>query len=279
MPSNDSTGWETGAARRILGMKIWQAVLLLVMAAMDCLVIVVGLAVVLGPLLVNGVTSTASVATPQPAGEPAASITPITMLFNFPTYTPFGTPAISPTPEDWMTGWTKISVPEVEIWMPDSYAAGDPHTEAQAILDALVDKGANYNWDYLLDQMTNAEPDYVLWGIDSHQGNPEIVTNVAVIYDTLARGESISEYAERRTSEDSAVIEQGDFLHPLYQIVRLVLKATDPESEPIRFVLYSIKDDGSVWNILCVTGTDELEDRLPEFDKMAGSFQAFAAPE
>jgi hypothetical protein len=178
-----------------------------------------------------------------------------------------------------LTGWTKIAVPEAEIWMPDSYAAGDPHTEAQAILDALVDKGANYNWDYLLDQMTNAEPDYVLWGIDSHQGNPEIVTNVAVIYDTLARGESLAEYAERRTSGDSVVIEQGGFLHPLYQIVRLVLKAADPESEPIRFVLYSVKDGGNVWNILCVTGTDELEDRLPEFDKMAGSFQAFAAPE
>ena len=277
MQSNESAGWEKGSPRRILGMKMWQAALLAVMATLDCLVVVVGMAVVLGPLPAAPVETASSSETPS-STVPASSVTPVTMLFEFPTYTPFGTPAISPTPAEWMAGWTKFSVPEAEIWMPDTYAAGDPHTEAQAILDSLADKGANYNWDYLLDQMTNAEPDYVLWGIDSRQGNPAIVTNVAVIYDTLGRGESPAEYAERRTAEDSVVIEKSEFLHPLYPVARLVLQADDPESEAIRFVLYSVGDGNNVWNILCVTGADELEDRLPEFDKMAGSFQALSAP-
>jgi hypothetical protein len=291
MYSGDQNEWESGAPRRILGMKTWQAALLLIMALMDCLVIVVGTAIVLGPRIASGggggLTNLLPASTPPAAGPtltPAPSITPITMVFQFPTFTPYGTPAESPTPTpaDWMEGWTKISVAEVEMWVPGSYAAGDPHTGAEAIIASLQDMGADYNWDYLLEQMTTAEDNYVLWGIDSRQGNPAIVTNVAIIYDDPRSGESLADYVTRfidETVDTFTLIDRVPFAHPLYEAERMVLEANDPEGGPLLYVLYSIGDGELVWNILCVTAKDEIEDRLPTFDQMVGSFRVLAAPQ
>ena len=285
MYSDVPAGRDSGAPRRLLGMKTWQAVLLAAMAVMDCLVIVVGAAVVLGPLLAGGGgTSAASLSATQTAEGAAPSLTPITMVFQFATFTPFGTPAVSPTPTrgDWMEGWVQVSVPAAEMWMPASYAAGDPHTGADAIIAALQDKGANYTWDFLREQMTGVEENYVMWGIDSHQGNPAVITNLAVIYNRLLSGESLSEYADRFLSENAeafVLIAREPFAHPAYEAERLILSAVGVEDVPRRFVLYAIRDGDLAWNIFGVTSMEEFPDRLSEFDRMAGSFRVRTALE
>jgi hypothetical protein len=289
MNADDRAGWDSGTPRRMLGMKAWQVVLLALMAVMDCLVIVVGLAIVLGPLLMGGGAEADAAALPSsPADEtgpaPSPSQTPITMVFQFPTFTPYGAPLESPTPtrENWMEGWVKVAVSEVEMWMPGTYAAGDPHTEADSIIAALQDEGANYNWDFLREQMTGVDGTYVLWGIDSRQGNPAIITNVAVIYDRISSDQSLSEYANAFLSENAdafTLIKREPFAHPAYEAERLVLGDIEAEEIPKRYVLYAVRDGGFVWNFFCATALEEITDRLPEFDQMAGSFHILAAPE
>ncbi|MBN2084437.1 MAG: hypothetical protein JW748_04370 [Anaerolineales bacterium] len=164
MHSSNPSEWETGAPRRILGMKVWQVVLLGGVALMDCLVLVVGAVIILGSIpstpgggLIAGAqpSSTPVIPPPGPTLAPTPSITPITLAFQFPTYTPFGTPAetmtLTPSPTGIMDGWEKFSVPEMEVWLPGSYAAGKPQTEADAIIASLKEKGAfpNADWDWV----------------------------------------------------------------------------------------------------------------------------------
>ena len=157
MQFDNQADWDTSAPRRILGMKIWQVALLGGMAVLDCLVLVVGAVIILGSRLHHAggrfggqcgpATSTPVVPPMGSTLAPTASITPITMVFQFPTYTPYGTPAETFTPSPSVTGlmegWVKYSVPEIEVWLPQSYAAGEPQTEADAIIASLKEKGAN----------------------------------------------------------------------------------------------------------------------------------------
>ncbi len=278
--------WKANLPPRILGMKLWQVGLLGGMAAVDCLVLIVGAVVVLGSLPSSGIAAAPPVPTPNPpAGSvPLPSETPLTMVFQFPTYTPYGTPAetLTPTasPTGVMEGWVRFAVPEVEIWMPGSYAAGKPQTDSQAIIASLQEKGANYNWTAIEEQLSSASPNYVLWGIDSYQGNPMIVTNVAVIYDYPNPGEPLSEYATRfigAISEDFVLLEQTKLRHPLYEVERVILETKDPQGTPMRIALYAALEKNRVWNILCLTAADEMNARLPAFDRMMGTFKTLAA--
>jgi hypothetical protein len=295
MGSFDKADWGAGAPRRILGMKIWQAALLIGLAVMDCLVVVAGTAVVIGSISSaspkGAAASLAPTSTPKlqsigPTLAPTPSETPLTMVFQFPTYTPFGTPAdtptFTPTSTDLFEGWVKFFVPEVEIWMPATYAAGDPHTEAKAIIASLKEKGANFDWDVIEKEMTTLAKNYVLWGIDSRQGNPAVVTIVAVAYDFPNPGESLPAYTTRFVSAISnkyLLIEQQKVNHPEYEVERAILETKDPSATPMRLALYAVRDGNIVWVILCYTAVDEMKERLPSFNQMVDTFRVLAAPQ
>jgi hypothetical protein len=290
MKSIDQSGWI--APRRILGMKIWQAALLGGLGIMDCLVLVAGLAIVLGPSL-SGFslaaalppTATPPLVTTGPTLTPTLTETPLTMVFQFPTYTPFGTPADTPTPtpgpESLMDGWVKFTVPKVEIWMPGTYAAGDPHTDAAAIVASLQQMGADYNWSVIEEQLRTSAQNYVLWGIDSHQGNPAVVTFVAIAYDFPNSGELLADYATRfvgAISDSFVLIEQKSIRHPEYEVQRVLLETKDSQGTPMRVALYAMRDGNIIWDALCFTAVDEMDARLPSFDQMVTTFRALAKP-
>jgi hypothetical protein len=288
MKSIDEAGWV--APRRILGMKIWQAALLGGLGMMDCLAVVVGLAIVFGSGLPSLPAAPPPTATPPPPTEgptltPTLSETPLTMVFQFPTYTPFGTPAETETPTATPTesteGWVKFAVPAVEIWMPGTYAAGDPHKDAAAIVAVLQQMGANYNWSVIEQQLKTSPDNYVLWGIDSRQGNPAIVTNVAVAYDFPNSGEPLADYATRfvgAISDSFDLIESKNLRHPEYEVQRILLDTKDTEGTPMRIAMYAMRDGNIIWDMICFTAVDEMDSRLPSFDQMAVMFRALAAP-
>jgi hypothetical protein len=287
--------WESGAPRRILGMKMWQFALLGGIAALDCLVLVVGAVVIIGSIPSSAAGGSSAklppTATPKaqiagPTLAPSLSVTPLTMAFQFPTYTPYGTPAETetptPTPTDPMAGWVKFFVKEVEIWMPGSFAAGRPQTEAKAIIASLKEKGADYNWPAIENDMTSAAPNYVLWGIDSYQGNPAIVTFVAVVYDFPNPGEPLADYATRfigALSDDFVLIEQQKVRHPVYEVERVILETKGAEGTPMQVALYAARDQNMVWDVLCFTAADEMDERLRVFDQMVGTFRVLASPQ
>jgi hypothetical protein len=249
----DRAGW-TGP-RRILGMKVWQAALLGVLGALDCLVVVAGLAIVLGAGM------PALPAAPPPLGRLAET----------------DTPTAAPTAA--MEGWVKYTVPAVEIWMPGTYAAGDPHKDAAAIVAALKQMGANFNWSVIEQQLKTSSENYVLWGIDSHQGNPAVVTNVAVAYDFPNPGEPLADYATHfvgAISDSFVLIESKNIRHPEYEVQRILLDTKDTQGTPMRIAMYAMRDGNIIWDMICFTAVDEMDARLPSFDQMAVSFRALA---
>jgi hypothetical protein len=293
MGSFDKPGWENAAPRRILGMKIWQAALLIGLAAMDCLVLVVGLILIVGSVPSSpsgGEANLVRTATPlpqpaEPTLPPTPSETPLTMIFQFPTYTPYGTPAdtatLTPTATGLFDRWVKFSVPEVEIWMPETFAAGDPHTEAQAIIASLQEKGANFNWPVIEEQLTTAPENYVLWGIDSYQGNPAVVSFVFIAYDFANPSQPLADYATQfigAVSADFILIEQQTVRHPVYEVARVIFETKETSQTPMRVALYAVRNENIIWDVMCFTAVDEMDGRLPAFNQMVDTFRVLASP-
>ncbi|MGB7540094.1 MAG: hypothetical protein WBM17_16250, partial [Anaerolineales bacterium] len=267
MYSENQADWDTRASRRILGMKIWQVALLGGMALLDCLVLVVGAVIILGAVpstpgagSVAGAPATATPVVP-PLGAtlaPSPSMTPLTMAFQFPTYTPYGTPAetFTPTPSvtAMMEGWVKFSVPEVEVWLPGSFAAGKPQTETDAIIASLKEKGANFDWDVIKEQLESVTENYVLWAIDSHQGNPDVITNITFMFDYPRPGEPLADYATQNVgamSDSFHLIEQSSARHPEYESVLVILESNPDGGTATRLAIYSLRNQNLVWNIIC----------------------------
>jgi len=298
MFSEDKSGWNAGGARRILGMKTWQVALLGGMGLLDCLVLAAGVMIVYGSITPRSTGRTAAeihtaepttAATAVPVPTVATStFTPepsATLDYQFPTFTPLGTLPDSPTPTasatSSMEGWIKYSVREVEIWMPGSFVAGNPHTDAKAIIASLKQKGANFNFDAIQNNLTTSDKNYVLWGVDSLQGNPAIVTNVAILYEYPNSGEPLGDYVTRfigSMSDEFALIEQKKINSTLYEIDQVILESKSTQGSPTRLVLYAVRDQNIIWDVLCITAKDEMSTRLPVFDLMVDTLRVLAAP-
>ncbi len=299
MFSKDDSGREFLGPRRILGMKTWQLAALGGMALLDCLVLVAGVVLVFGSLSSRSANQTAAVAPTAdsaptdttvavptvdasvPSPEPSA-----TSDIFFATYTPLGTPADSPTftpsPTSSMEGWIKVSVREVELWMPGTFVGGNPRTDAKAIVAALKEKGATFNFPAIEKDLSASSTNYVLWAVDSYQGNPAIVTNVYVVYDYLNSGEQLADYTTRfigNLSGSFTLIEQSKVTSPIYEITEVILETKNSQGTPARLVLYAVQDQNIVWNVVCITAVDEIEVRQPVFDLMIATFRVLAAPQ
>ena len=292
MTYGNSSEWETGAPRRILGMKLWQAAILGGMAVMDCLVLVVGGVVVFSSMpspasgaLANAAPTATPVVPPMgPTLAPAASETPLTMVFQFPTYTPFGTPAetmtLTPSPTGLMDGWVKYTVPEIEVRLPESYAAGEPQTEADAIIASLKDKGAypDFNWNGFKELLESQDEGIVMWAFDAYQGNPEVITNIGFIYGGYNSDEPLVDIATHivgaRSDNYALVEQQSSVRHPEYEGVMVMLEAKDSGDAPtLTAAFYVLRAQDQVWGIFCETAKDEMDDRLRTFDRIVESFR------
>ncbi|MBN1438619.1 MAG: hypothetical protein JW929_04340 [Anaerolineales bacterium] len=259
-------------------MKPHQAALLLGLAALDCFAMAIGVTVIAGILLAAAKPKQTFGGEAQTSPLPA--FPPSTLASAIPTVTPRFKPtesasALSPTAEIEVE-WRIFSVAEVEISMPATYAAGDPHTEAAAIVAALQELGADFDWTAIEEKLTGAAKSYVLWGIDSRQGNPAVVTNVAVAYDFPSPGESPADYASRfldSISNQYSLLERLGLAHPAYEVERLLLLAFDEGGAQKQMAVYFVRDGNRIWDIFCYTAADEMETRLPVFDRMVDSFR------
>jgi hypothetical protein len=261
MKSGNPSEWETGPPRRILGMKIWQAVILGGMAVMDCFVLVVSAVVIIR-------------STPSSAGGSVASAAATAMPVAV---------TMEPTPvrSELMDGWVKFAVPEMEVWLPGSFAAGKPKTGADAIIASLKEKGAHFNWDVINEQLESVTENYVMWAVDSYQGDPDVITNIAFVYDVPNPGELLADYATRfvgAMSDSFVLIEQANVRHPDYDAELVILESKPASGTPARMAIYALRDRDLVWVIMCFTAADELDGRLPVFNQIVGTFRVLQAP-
>jgi hypothetical protein len=286
----DPAPGKSGTDNRILGLKVRQAAFLGSLAAIDCLLLIAGVVIMLGSLhastsnIISAPPPTASLSLPETdillqSGETPGSTT--TVEFSNTAGAPAATQTPLPSPTSLTEGWIRIGVKEVEIRTPATYAGGDPHADSKAIMDDLRVKGANYDFDFLEEKMTTSSENTVLWAIDSRQGNPAVVTNVVVLYDYPRPGEPLSEYTMRfvgATFGDLILVEQQTIPSSAYEIERTILETKEGQGTPMSFVYYAILDQDIVWDILCVTATDEFGARLPQFDILVGTFRVLSPP-
>jgi hypothetical protein len=278
-PSDQST-WTPTPGLKILGMKPWQAGFLVIAGCLDCSVLAVGGWFALG---LGGSPAAVPAASPTPAPLTqtlAAETTPTDTLAAFyPTYTPspegpVDTATLAPT-QDPFAGWIKFENGQIDFMLPDTFAGGDPRHDAPAIMDSLRAKGANFDFDTLTQILTTAPKEAVFWAIDSHQGNPHVVTNLGIIADKSIGDEPLRDYATRvlgGLAADYNMVSERTIINPSYEIQQEIMGPKDSSASEMQLILYSIKDGDLVWVFLFFTGRDEMGDRLPMFDKIVSTF-------
>lgn len=73
-------------------------------------------------------------------------------------------------------------------------------------------------------------------------------------------------------SADYDMVSERTIINPNYEIQQEIMEPNTSSASEMQLVLYSIKNRDHIWVILAFTGTDEMGDRLPMFDKMVSTF-------
>ncbi|MBN2084436.1 MAG: hypothetical protein JW748_04365 [Anaerolineales bacterium] len=123
----------------------------------------------------------------------------------------------------------------------------------------------------------------VMWAIDSYQGNPESITDIAFIYGGSDTGEPLMDIATSFVGLASAdyifVEQQSSVRHPAYEAVMVMLEAKDSGEAPTQTAaFYVLRAHNELWGILCETAKDEMNKRLPIFNRIVETFRALQSP-
>jgi hypothetical protein len=257
---------------RILGMKPWQAAFLVGFSVLDCIVLIVGIT-----LIMRSSPPAADLAGPATAEAPTAS--PEILL---PSYTPIDVASPSPmdtpspentaSPEDTgLSGWVLFTINPLELWLPESYAGGDPHTQATQIVADLQAKGAPYDLTGLESYLRGTASYFVFYALDSRQGTPDVITEISIISGYVEPDEPLMDFIVRMEANLAGgfdMLEEQVVINPLYDIHKVTMVPKDPANLNSRAILYSVKNKDTVWVVMCITSADELGVREADFDKM-----------
>jgi hypothetical protein len=125
-------------------------------------------------------------------------------------------------------------------------------------------------------QTLEQNPDmYALWATDSEVGPTGFLTNVGVISEEILSTVSIGTYldaAEAQFPAEFQVVSREEMTLGDYEAGRVEIEL-EYFGMSIKELFYTIKDGKTMWVITYATGMDEYEDRLPDFELSAESFQ------
>jgi outer membrane murein-binding lipoprotein Lpp len=170
-------------------------------------------------------------------------------------------------------GWVKFEGKGIELWLPDSYVGGDISENMDLILSRVRDLGADFEQ---IAQMIEQNPDmYALWATDSEIGPSGFLTNVGVTSEQILTTVSVDTYldaAEAQFPAEFQIVSREKVSLGEYEAGRVEVEF-EYFGIFIKELLYTVKDGTTMWVITYATGLDEFEDRLPEFEQSANSFQ------
>jgi hypothetical protein len=272
---------------RILGMKPWQAIVLIVFLALDCIVVVAG-----GYLVMTMTPSTNQPPAASPAQTPTSTQTPVptetvqSLAGLFPTDTPEGTGGGSPdstaTPtEVGAAGWSDYTSDQLAFQLPESYVAGIPKQDRAAILDALKSRNADQDWTSVDAMIQGASTDTVLVAVDSRTGAAGIITNLQFLYMPVDPAEHMSDIVTRIIGSMAGtmlLVEQRQIINRFYEVEQVTLAPKDPASSNVQVAVYILKDNDVIVAIIGGTSVDEWNARLKEFDQIVRTLQILHPP-
>ncbi|MBN1284461.1 MAG: hypothetical protein JXB47_03605 [Anaerolineae bacterium] len=195
-----------------------------------------------------------------------------------PTWTPSQAPPTdapteTPMPTDepaHPAGWAEVKGGGAALWLPESFEGGDPTLDLDLIVERLRSLGPDLE---PVAQMVEANPSmFVIWAFDSKLNSPYL-TNVIVTTEALVVDMSLETYLKIATQQlpgGMDVVEQSTTTVNGYPAGRLVINNT--LDGDMKQLIYTVKDDLTVWTIACTTGASEFNERLPAFETIVGTF-------
>jgi hypothetical protein len=178
-------------------------------------------------------------------------------------------PVNPPTP---VSGWSEFKSENIAIWLPDSFEGGDLKNDLEVIISNLKSLGPDYEQ---IAKMIEANPSvFLIWAYDSKIGSSGFLTNVNITHEQVVSAVTLDMYADAVrqqltsdftiTSQNNVKLGQNDALQLLIELNRPGMTAKQ--------VMYAIKDNNTIYCITYTTGSDEYEERLPDFEQSASSF-------
>jgi hypothetical protein len=212
-------------------------------------------------------TAQAPSATATFTPSPTATFTPSPTA----TFTPSPTASNTPTPTV-IPGWTKFETSSIEIWLPDSFQGGDIENDLDVIVSQLKSLGPDYEQ---IANMIEMNPSlFVLLAYDTEIGASGFLTSVNVGHAPSLSTITLDMYikmVEQQLPPDYSVIDSSIVQLGGYEAARMVIEV-DVSGVLAKELMYTIKDNNTLWAITYATGLDEFEQRLPVFEQSASTF-------
>lgn len=215
-----------------------------------------------------------------------ASATPTAT--NTPTYTP--TPVYTPTPTKVpiptvAAGWKHFEGDGFTINLPDSYIGGSGETDMQIIADFYENLGNSERAQQIqqsADQFRllaiDTNPDDVLPGTT----NLTVLLQESVLLSALPLDQFATVFSEQFNAEYGIeTTDQRAFEHSNLDGYRMTFSGDLSEIAGVEIdeeftaslVMYLLRGEGRLWVLTFTTLTDDLEERLGEFDMAVSSFR------
>jgi hypothetical protein len=185
------------------------------------------------------------------------------------------TEEISPTSEiipPALMGWKKFNGKGLELWLPESYNGGNLE-DLNKMVEALNNLGPEYeNIAAVIEQ----NPDtFAIWAFDSQIGNSGALTSANIVFKKVISAVTIDDYIDASLKQLPGIFVITDrqiVKLDKYDAGRLVIESS-VSGILGKELMYVINNGNMFWVITYVTGSDEFNKRLPEFEKSALTFK------
>jgi hypothetical protein len=207
---------------------------------------------------------------------PTATETPTVFPTEAPTSTATPTETAELEPEI-PAGWAEYGTDEITIQLPDSYACGNPQTEAAAIIDSLRTKGVSIQDEAGLQSLLHSyPPEFILFGADSFMENPDFMVNFSMLYQTVDPNQPMADAVNSilaSLAQDYTLSEQRQMVNRFFEMQEATMIPKNPAQENLRTAVYIMKSEDVLLGLIFTATTDEWNDRLDQFDKIAKSIR------
>jgi branched-chain amino acid transport system substrate-binding protein len=175
--------------------------------------------------------------------------------------------------QSYLPGWKKLESQGMEIWLPESYDGGNLDVNLNTTLENMKALGSDFN---NLVSVIEQNPDiFAIYAFDTNIGLPDSLTNLTVLFEKVPSmmtiensiDAAINIFPKNFVISDREVVKLNQ-----YTAGRLVVDYS-ASGKKNKNLIYIIKNEDLVWLIMYGTGLAEFDQRLPEFEKSALTFQ------
>jgi predicted secreted protein len=170
------------------------------------------------------------------------------------------------------TGWQNIIGDRVAISLPSNYRGGKPSLALDSVRETL--KKTNSDLANRLD-LIQQNKEYIALFAVAFDNSSNNLDNVNITFTKADKNTNFDRYLEKCRSQLAVKykIEESNLsIQPQKNLKRIIAKTTIAEQK-IAQVIYLLEHNQRFWSITHSIAEDELDSRLPEFDRSAATLQ------